>query len=90
MNRRAFSISEFCSLYAVGRTKAYAEISSGRLRAVKVGRRTNVRRHLIKKFKMLHIFDTIIDETAVARVKVAKLQTTAAGVFALFNRVASV
>jgi hypothetical protein len=39
---------------------------------------------------MLHIFDTIIDETAVARVKVAKLQTTAAGVFTLFNRVASV
>jgi excisionase family DNA binding protein len=40
MHKRAFSISEFCSLYAVGRTKAYAEISSGRLRAVKAGRRT--------------------------------------------------
>jgi excisionase family DNA binding protein len=36
----AFSIREFCARYAIGRTKAYAEISSGRLRAVKVGRRT--------------------------------------------------
>ena len=36
----AFSIREFCSRYAIGRTMAYAEISSGRLRAVKVGRRT--------------------------------------------------
>jgi excisionase family DNA binding protein len=38
--RRALSINEFCSLYSIGRTKAYAEISSGRLRAVKAGRRT--------------------------------------------------
>jgi excisionase family DNA binding protein len=36
----AFSIREFCARYAIGRTKAYAEISSRRLRAVKVGRRT--------------------------------------------------
>jgi excisionase family DNA binding protein len=37
---RAFSIREFCLRYAIGRTKAYAEISSGHLRAVKAGRRT--------------------------------------------------
>ena len=36
----AFSIREFCARYAIGRTKVYAEISNGHLRAVKVGRRT--------------------------------------------------
>lgn len=40
MQKRAFSISEFCSRYGIGRTKAYEEIASGHLRAVKVGRRT--------------------------------------------------
>jgi excisionase family DNA binding protein len=39
-SRRAFPISEFCRLYGIGRTKAYAEIAAGRLRALKVGRRT--------------------------------------------------
>jgi excisionase family DNA binding protein len=38
--RRAFSISEFCLRYGVGRTNAYQEIAAGRLRAVKAGRRT--------------------------------------------------
>ncbi len=42
MHKRAFPLSEFCSLYAVGRTTAYGEISSGRLRVVKLGRRTLV------------------------------------------------
>jgi excisionase family DNA binding protein len=37
---RAFSISEFCRRYGIGRTKAYAEIAAHRLRAVKAGRRT--------------------------------------------------
>jgi excisionase family DNA binding protein len=37
---RAFSISEFCRQYGIGRTNAYQEIAAGRLRAVKVGRRT--------------------------------------------------
>jgi excisionase family DNA binding protein len=39
-SRRAFSIREFCLLYGIGRTNAYQEIAAGRLRAVKVGRRT--------------------------------------------------
>jgi excisionase family DNA binding protein len=39
-SRRAFSISEFCVRYGIGRTNAYQEIATGRLRAVKVGRRT--------------------------------------------------
>lgn len=37
---RAFSIPEFCGRYGIGRTNAYQEIATGRLRAVKVGRRT--------------------------------------------------
>jgi excisionase family DNA binding protein len=38
--RRALSISEFCHRYSIGRTRAYEEIATGRLRAVKVGRKT--------------------------------------------------
>ena len=37
---RALSITEFCRLYGIGRTNAYQEISVGRLRAIKAGRRT--------------------------------------------------
>jgi excisionase family DNA binding protein len=40
MSKAAFSIDEFCNSYSVGKTTAYEEISSGRLHAVKVGRRT--------------------------------------------------
>jgi excisionase family DNA binding protein len=39
-SRRAFSIHEFCVRYGIGRTNAYQEVAAGRLRAVKVGRRT--------------------------------------------------
>jgi excisionase family DNA binding protein len=38
--RRAFPIADFCRRYSIGRTTAYREIAAGRLRAVKVGRRT--------------------------------------------------
>jgi excisionase family DNA binding protein len=38
--QRAFSIEEFCRRYGVGRTKVYEELKLGRLRALKVGRRT--------------------------------------------------
>jgi excisionase family DNA binding protein len=40
LTARAFSITDFCHLYGIGRTTAYAEIAAGRLRAVKVGHRT--------------------------------------------------
>ena len=38
--QRAMSIAEFCETYGPGRTTAYEEIKSGRLRARKVGKRT--------------------------------------------------
>jgi len=38
--QRALSIGEFVQRYGVGRTTAYQEISSGRLRARKIGKRT--------------------------------------------------
>jgi excisionase family DNA binding protein len=42
VEKRAFSLAEFCIRYDVGRTTAYAEIKAGRLRVVKVGKRTLV------------------------------------------------
>jgi excisionase family DNA binding protein len=40
MSKPALSVDDFCKSYSVGKTTAYEEINSGRLRAVKVGRRT--------------------------------------------------
>ncbi len=40
--QRAMSIAEFCECYDTGRTTAYQEIKSGRLRARKCGRRTKI------------------------------------------------
>ena len=37
---RAMSIAEFCERYGPGRTKAYEELKSGRLRGRKIGKRT--------------------------------------------------
>jgi excisionase family DNA binding protein len=42
MNPSAQSIEDFCDRYGIGRTTVYEEIRSGRLKAVKVGRRTLV------------------------------------------------
>lgn len=36
----AYDILTFCGLYGIGRTLAYREIKEGRLKIVKVGRRT--------------------------------------------------
>ena len=38
-NPMAYSIEEFAAIYGVGRTSVFEEISSGRLRTYKVGRR---------------------------------------------------
>jgi excisionase family DNA binding protein len=38
--QRAMSLAEFCERYGIGRSRAYKELSSGRLRGRKSGRRT--------------------------------------------------
>ena len=38
--QRAISFPQFCARYGPGRTKAYEELKSGRLRGRKVGKRT--------------------------------------------------
>lgn len=38
--QRAMSIGEFCESYSLGRTRAYEELKSGRLRGRKIGKRT--------------------------------------------------
>jgi len=43
-NSRAFSIEEFCRIYSIGRTTAYAEMSAGRLKRRKVGKRSLITR----------------------------------------------
>jgi excisionase family DNA binding protein len=40
MSKAALSIDEFCDSHGVGKTLAYQEINSGRLHAIKIGRRT--------------------------------------------------
>ncbi len=41
--KRAYSIPEVCEQASIGRTRLYSEISNGRLRTVKCGRRTLIR-----------------------------------------------
>ena len=42
IEKRVFSVAEFCSRYGVGRTTTYEQIKAGRLQAVKAGKRTLV------------------------------------------------
>lgn len=37
--KRAYSVTEFCELYGIGRSKAYDEMKAGRLKYRKCGRR---------------------------------------------------
>lgn len=43
MDQRAYDMKSFCERYGIGRTRAYAEIGAGRLRAVKLGSKTLIR-----------------------------------------------
>jgi excisionase family DNA binding protein len=38
--KQILSVREFCTAYGLGRTSAYREIASGRLKVLKLGRRT--------------------------------------------------
>lgn len=40
----AYTINEFCDAVGIGRNKTYIEIKEGRLKTVKIGRRTVIRR----------------------------------------------
>lgn len=42
VDKRAYSLDQFCSAYAIGRTLAYYEAKCGRLRLTKLGGRTLV------------------------------------------------
>jgi excisionase family DNA binding protein len=44
MNPSALTLKDFCDAYRLCREKAYQEIRAGRLRAVKVGRKTLILR----------------------------------------------
>lgn len=39
-SKAAFDIESFCQRHSIGRIKVYQELTEGRLRAIKVGRRT--------------------------------------------------
>jgi excisionase family DNA binding protein len=39
-DKRVITIKEFCQAYAIGRTSTYGEINAGRLKTVRLGRRT--------------------------------------------------
>lgn len=40
MDKKFFTVAQFCQRYAVGRTKCYELINGGKLTRAKVGRRT--------------------------------------------------
>lgn len=40
--KHAYDVATFCQLHGIGRTLAYKEIKEGRLKILKVGRRTLV------------------------------------------------
>lgn len=42
LNKAAYRVEEFAELHGIGRSTAYREIAEGRLRIVKLGRRTLV------------------------------------------------
>lgn len=42
--KRSLTVAEFCSTYGIGRNTFYGELNSGRLQAVRVGRRVFIPR----------------------------------------------
>jgi excisionase family DNA binding protein len=48
MNRDLLTITEFCDVIGVGRTTAYALLKSGKLKALKIGRRTFIEKAAVE------------------------------------------
>lgn len=46
----ALSIPEFCDAVGIGRSRAYEEIKSGRLRVLKCGRRTLIAKDAVQQW----------------------------------------
>jgi excisionase family DNA binding protein len=49
-SRGAFTIASFCEAHNIGKTSVYAEIKRGRLRAVKMGRKTLIKADDARRF----------------------------------------
>jgi excisionase family DNA binding protein len=63
--QRAMSIRAFCERYDIGRTKVYGEIRAGRLRALKVGKRTLISADAAEEWlNRLPAINEAIDEVA--------------------------
>ncbi|NCO04456.1 MAG: helix-turn-helix domain-containing protein [Alphaproteobacteria bacterium] len=43
IEKKAYSINEFCQLFSIGRTKTYQETKEGKLPIVKIGSRTVIK-----------------------------------------------
>lgn len=52
-SKQAYDILTFCELFGIGRTLAYREIKEGRLKIVKVGRRTLITAEAAKQWLSL-------------------------------------
>lgn len=44
VTKELYTVAQFCEAYGIGRTTFYAEVKAGRLRTVKIGAATRVRR----------------------------------------------
>lgn len=50
IEKKAYTINEFCQLFSIGRTKAYDEIKKGKLSVRKVGSRTLITADAARKW----------------------------------------
>jgi excisionase family DNA binding protein len=48
--REFMSVKQFCSLFSIGRSTAYAHMKSGRLKVQKIGRSTRISRQSIREW----------------------------------------
>ncbi|MBA3772392.1 MAG: helix-turn-helix domain-containing protein [Ramlibacter sp.] len=44
------SVKQFCSLFSIGRSTAYAHMKSGRLKFQKIGRSTRIARQSVREW----------------------------------------